>query len=143
MVADMVKRIPLWGLASLAILLANSTACGPGGSAFQGTWKGKRDRPTQPNESPYVAETLRKVELIVKGDHFELLDYGIPLSGRIQVSGESATLRVDRAFDRPVDSKPTDDQAPSAKIQNGKLSFSNPSGEDPTPVVLTRESQPN
>lgn len=109
---------------------------------------GNRNLSVPPDADPSAIRTIGKIDLNLKSNgRFELLEGGAPKTGRYRTSGDTAYLKVETFFERPIETQgkaAVDANVEiEAKLQSdGTLRFHDPKGYDPDPIVLKREAQP-
>jgi len=84
-----------------------------------------------------VANTFRRVEVIIKSDGtFLAQEGGIPFSGTVSFSGDTANLKTTRVLDRPTDLVT---KAITLTWQGpGRIEYVDPGGFHPDPVILEK-----
>lgn len=85
-------------LLGLALLCG---ACGPR-FAWEGDWEGVRAVEAVPNADPAVLDSLRRVELSLKGSRFNLFDRGLPHEGDWSGGSDKATLQLKSTMRQPA-----------------------------------------
>jgi hypothetical protein len=106
---------------------------------WEGEWRGTRNVQVQPGTDPSIAETLRQVKLRINGGSFELIEEGMPRSGPVRFSGQTAYLETAAVLGRQPQ-KPVPEITLTAN-QDGTLTLVDPLKEN-EPVQLKREAQP-
>lgn len=95
------------------------------------------------------ANTLRKVELIIRGDAtFDLRKGPLPVSGNIEFGGTSSRLKVTHILDRPVESQPDAVVRTYSDLRvnyepDGTLRLIDRFDFGRPPVTLTKEESPS
>lgn len=131
---------------ALGTLAALAAGCGPSFD-FQGRWTGERKLAAPPGVDPSVVRAVAKVELVLRGSRFELLEAGTTKSGSVSFADGKAFLRVDTYLGRPIESLGRAAVQMNKEIElipSGKdrLLFRDPGGFDREPVLLVRTPQP-
>lgn len=105
---------------------------------YQGHWRGNRNITPPDEASRDVAYQLGKVDLVVKpSGMFDLVEGGLPKSGRTRVENGVLKLIVTHVVDQPV---------PAGKeqilevtgVDKDTVVFADKLGADPIPVTLKR-----
>ncbi|MBS1721755.1 MAG: hypothetical protein JSS66_01980 [Armatimonadetes bacterium] len=124
--------------ACLALLVL--AGCGDRGQ-WVGDWKGRRALAVPPGEDPYVGESLAVVKLSILNDgHVKLTEESIGKQGSMAISGNTATITVETALDRPIGNLGKEGEALGGQRnltlnKDGTITFARPGLED---VVLKR-----
>lgn len=124
-----------------------SVACGKA-AGLEGTWRGEHALPPEHANNPYVANSIKKVELTFKPNGtYELSNSGIPKSGSVRASGDEALLDVEMIFGKPIETIGSGARAANPPIKlkvlnEGTLSFQDSGGLLTDTVILRRVSQP-
>jgi hypothetical protein len=107
---------------------------------WQGSWSGTRNLAIVPGTAPEVANSVRRVTLVIKENgEYELHTSGVPTGGFFHGSGKQATLEqitkfnVAQGSDKPITLTAKDDST---------ITLSSPDSFDSGPITLHRESQP-
>ena len=108
-------------------------------STWTGTWVGYRSIKAGPGQDPNVARQISKVAVrLHKNGRFELVEGTMPQEGFFKLEGDKAVLTVKQAAKHKVSEET---EITLEKKEDGTLTYTNPAGLSPTPVVLAREAQ--
>lgn len=139
------RRAVLW---ALAVLLAWVGAGCNGSAQFQGRWVGERDIPVPEGGDRALAATIGRVRLEIKPNgRFDLVEAGMPKSGRVRYADGRAFLRIERIMHDPIEKLSPHVARENHEIvltvqRDGTLLYDDPRGFDPEPLVLRRETKP-
>lgn len=136
------------GLALGVGALVAGLACAPS-FRFAGDWRGHRDIEVKPGEDAAMLRTISRIDLKIEPDgHFDMVDAGMPKSGRVRYGDGKAFLEVKTLMNRPIE-----EAGPGVQRQNREIEltpdgpdallFHDPAGFDPGPIRLERQSQPH
>ncbi|HMS54483.1 MAG TPA: hypothetical protein PKA27_03705 [Fimbriimonadaceae bacterium] len=105
---------------------------------YQGHWRGSRNIPSPDEASRDIAYQLGKVDLVVKPNGmFDLVEGGLPKSGRTRVENGVLKLIVTHVVDQPL--PPEREQVIEVRASDkDTVVFTDKAGIDPNPVTLKR-----
>ncbi len=137
--AAIVRMLPF------AVLILGPLGCaGPGAQSFAGSWRGTADFQGLPSPITdlHLLNTLRAIKLNIEpGGEFNLVQFGLPVAGRIERSGGKVYLAVETVLDRKaaVKEPPGIDSQRRIEIRSHQ-----PDGQptDPPSIVLNDPALP-
>ena len=109
---------------------------------YNGQWTGNRH--LIPGEDRYATYTLGQVDLKIQDEKFDLVDAGLPTSGKIDYEGDHIVLHTDSVLNLPLShGGPNAAQAHPDIVMKGNadgtLTFDDPAAVDHKPLVLKRK----
>jgi hypothetical protein len=138
----MLRPLKLLGLAATLLCF---TACAKP-IDLTGTWVGFRTIEAAPGADPAMTKTLSKVEIqITPNRKFALFERGLPKTGRVRYSSESAELEITELLGRPLNRQPKSVQEEYGPItltpkSDGTLLYHDPKVPEP-PLILKRQAK--
>lgn len=122
--------------------------CSGSRAGWVGEWIGTDEALGVRDVDDDIARTLKQVRLTLREDGtFELTKAGIPYTGRVVYGKDRSFLKVDKIFDRRVESLgPATVQANQDmrldKMSDGTLILTDPSAFEPKPISLRPVAKP-
>ncbi len=110
---------------------------------LSGKWVGTRPIEAVPGADASIAKTLSKVSLHISANRkFALFERGLPKTGRVQYSRDSAVLEIIELAGKPLDRQPPEVRSEYGPIEltlqeNGTLLYHDPKLDEP-PLFLKK-----
>lgn len=126
----------------LLLVLLSPIGCGSG-FKWEGTWQGNRGLSVPPGANKALYHTLGDVKVTIKSGQFTMRLESIPVTGSVRYEGEKAFLKIETRFGQRMDREAIEVQQANKELEltaqkDGTISFVDPGGHFPEPVVLKR-----
>lgn len=98
----------------------------------------------QPGQNPAIAYTIGKVDLTIEpSGRFTLIEGGVPKTGTATFRGKRAELRIETYMERPIARLGSGAETMNQPVilearDDGAIALTDPTGFDPSPIVLRR-----
>lgn len=127
----------------LGLSLALLSACARDTSAWSGKWNGTLKRTSHDAPRDPLQEAIDAISINIKPDRtFDLVESGMPYSGRWSFSGDMLVLTVERVIGRPVSDSDEERSLSLALTENGTLILDEEGRSDLKAIMLSRAVQP-